>query len=103
MARHHESKKRDGYKADGRGHVRGMQGHYPETEGQMSRFGSDDMIQEDKSRTANLPGDVKMIAYPNSFGFLPGDYLDDSIHGIDQQKKLDHEGMMKQLKPHKGF
>src|SRR5665213_234368 len=97
---------RDGFEGDGRGHVRGTTGyypeggnrtttgHYPQTEGQMSRFGQRDMIQEDRSKTANLPQDVKMIAYPNSYGFLPGDYLDDTIHGIDEQKELDHKGMM---------
>lgn len=98
---HHAS--RDGFEGDGRGHVHGTTGHYPETEGQMSRFGRGDMIQEDRSKTANLPSDVQMTAYPNSYGFLPGDYLDDTIHGIDQQEKLDHEGMMKQFKPRKGF
>lgn len=94
---------RDGFEGDGRGHVRGTTGYYPQTEGQMSRFGQRDMIQEDRSKTANLPQDVKMIAYPNSYGWLPGDYLDDTIHGIDEQKELDHKGMMKQFKPHKGF
>src|SRR5258706_4101498 len=63
---------RDGYMGDGRGHIQGTTGHYPENEGQMSRFGQRDMIQEDRSRTANLPGDVQMTAYPNSYGFLPG-------------------------------
>ena len=81
--------------------MRGTTGTYSETEG-MGRY-SHDMINEDKSNTANLPHDVKMTAYPNSFGYLPGEYLDDTIRGIDEQQKQDHEGMMKQMKARKGF
>lgn len=97
MAKRHHSEKR----YSDSGHVRGTTGYYKETEG-MGRFDAD-MINEDKGAHANLPTEVKMVAYPNSFGHLPDEYLDDTIRGIDEQKMMDHQGMMKQLKPRKGF
>jgi hypothetical protein len=102
--RHHKSERHeDGARySDTGGLMKRSTGTYSETEG-MGRYNSSDMINEDKSKTANLPSDVKMVAYPNSYGFTPNDVMDDTIRGIDEQQRGDHQNLMKQFKPRKGF
>lgn len=41
------------------------------------------MISEDHSAVANMPQNVKQMAYPRT-DYLDGAYLDDTIRGIDE-------------------
>lgn len=58
------------------------------------------MLNEDHSAIANMPQEVKMHAWPDSYTYLPED-LDDTITGINRQVGLDGSQMHKHLKPKK--
>jgi len=60
------------------------------------------MIREDRSAIANLPQEVIMRPYPMDPDYAPEDLiLPDTIAGVDRQKGMDHNGMMKHIKPKK--
>ncbi len=46
------------------------------------------MIHEDHRAIANLPQDVKIMAYPKTGPYIP-EMLDDTIRGIDKQMDMD--------------
>ncbi len=58
------------------------------------------MIYEDRSAIANLPQDVKYHAYPKT-GFYLGEYLNDTISGIDHQENKDGMYARKNKQPEK--
>lgn len=58
------------------------------------------LIKEDRSATANLPQDVKIIKLPR-FGYGLDEGLNDGMSGIDYQVEMDDRKMRKGLQPEK--
>ena len=78
-----------------------MSGHYEGHEGRrMEEMRDAGMIQEDHNAIANLPQEVKMMAYPKTGPYMP-EMIDDTIRGVDMQMDSDDSGRRKHFKPHK--
>jgi len=58
------------------------------------------MLNEDRSAIANMPQEVKMHPWPNSYSYLPED-IDDTITGINRQIGGDGSQLKKNLNPKK--
>lgn len=73
-------------------------------EGDMSRRTEEmqegDMIREDHSQVANLPQEVIMRPYKDSYDYMPED-IDDSIRGVDRQIGMDSSKRDEYYKPKK--
>jgi hypothetical protein len=73
-------------------------------EGDMSRrteeMQEEDMIREDHSKIANLPQEVMIKPYPQSYDYMPED-IDDGIRGVDRQIGMDNRKRDEYYKPKK--
>jgi hypothetical protein len=85
----------------GMGHERkGMRKQEADLSRRTEEMQEADMIREDHSKIANLPQEVMIKPYPQSYDYMPED-IDDGIRGVDRQISTDNRKRDEYFKPKK--